>query len=76
MNAHTVDPIALIFGLLFALTGMAIITDEVFEQVDVTAITGLGIAIVGMLLVMTLVVQQIRSSRPSDEATEQPSDEF
>jgi len=63
MNAHEIDPVALVFGLLFALSGVAVLTDRATEQVDVTALTGAGVAVVGVVLAVLLVVRLVQADR-------------
>ena len=72
MQTHPVDPIALVAGLLFTFTGLAVIADRLWDGVDVTAVTAAGVAVVGLLLAVVVVVRQLDDRQP-DEATE-PSD--
>ncbi len=60
MDTHQLDPVALIFGLLFTLTGAAVMTDRATEGIDVTAITSLGVAVVGVILAVMIILRLIR----------------
>ena len=59
MQIHPVDPVALVAGLLFTFTGLAVIADRVWDGVDVTAITAAGVAVVGLLLAIVVVTRQL-----------------
>ena len=59
MHTHDLDPVALIAGLLFTFTGLAVVADRIWEDVDVTAITGAGVALVGLALLAAIVVRQL-----------------
>ncbi len=63
MKAHEIDPVALVFGLLFTLSGAAVLTDRADQRLDVTAITGVAIAIVGLALAVMLVVRLVCHER-------------
>ncbi len=69
MDTHQLDPVALIFGLLFALTGAAVMTDRATEGLDVTAITSVGVAVVGVILVAMIILRLIRDEPRPDPAS-------
>ena len=70
MDTHPIDPIALIAGLFFGLTGLAIIADRQWDDVDVTAFTAAGVMLIGLLLLGLVVARFVRSSTtPADSDT-------
>ncbi len=66
MKLHPLDPVGLIAGLLFALSGLAIIADQQWGDVDVTAVTAAGVSAVGLLLVALIVHRYVREDPPAD----------
>ena len=62
MDTHPVDPVALVSGLLFGLSGLAIVAHQRWEDVDVTAFTAAGVMLVGLLLVGLIVARFISSA--------------
>ena len=77
MDTHPVDPVALVAGLFFGLSGLAILAHQQWEDVDVTAFTAAGVMLIGLLLAGLIVVRFIggtgeptNGSRPdeTDEA--------
>ena len=71
MNRHPIDATALIFGLLFTLSGFAIVSDEAWPDLDTTAVVGALVGVLGLLFVTVLVMRQLREgSQPP--ATEPP----
>lgn len=60
MNRHPLDATALIFGLLFTLSGVAIISGETWPDVDTTAVLGATIGVIGLVFVAVLVLRQLR----------------
>ena len=72
MNRHPLDATALIFGLLFTLSGFAIISDEAWPSIDTTAVVGALVGALGVLFVAVLVIRQLRegSEPPSDPTSE------
>ncbi len=73
MPTHDIDPAALIAALPFTFAGLAVVADRLWEDVDVTAITGAGVAIVGLALLAAIVVRQ--TSDPDDIGRSSPPDE-
>lgn len=67
METHPIDPVALISGLLFGLAGLAILADQQWDDVDVTAFTGAGVMVIALLLGGLVVVRYVRAA-----AEEQP----
>lgn len=63
MHTHPVDPVALVGGLLFTFAGLAVIADRIWDKVDVTVITGVGVAIVGLVLAAAIVVRYLDFDR-------------
>jgi hypothetical protein len=59
MDTHPVDPVALVSGLLFGLSGLAILAHQRWEDVDVTAFTAAGVTLVGLLLAGMIVVRVV-----------------
>ncbi|MEM9518231.1 MAG: hypothetical protein AAGA37_02840 [Actinomycetota bacterium] len=74
MNRHPIDATALIFGLLFALSGVAIVSDEAWPELDTTALSGAAIGVIGVVVVGVLVSRQVRGSDPVDVAAPDPDD--
>ena len=73
METHPLDPTALISGLLFALSGLAIIANQSWDNVDVTAFVGAGVGLLGIVLVAVLLARHLgEGSRPPEpeESTE------
>lgn len=70
MNRHPIDATALIFGLLFTLSGFAIVSDEVWPDIDTTAVVGAVVGALGLVFVTALVMRQLRegSQPPVDES--------
>ena len=60
MNRHPIDATALIFGLLFTLSGFAIVSDEVWPDIDTTAVVGAVVGALGLVFVTALVMRQLR----------------
>ena len=79
MNRHPLDATALIFGLLFTLSGIAIISDEAWPDIDTTAVVGATVGVIGIGFVATLVLRQLREGSPppapADPVTSGPIDE-
>lgn len=77
MNRHPVDATALIFGLLFLLSGIAILSDEAWPDIDTTAVVGATIGVIGVAFVTVLVLRQLRegsqppATEPVSVATEE-----
>jgi len=59
MHTHDIDPVALVAGLLFTFAGLAVVADRIWDDVDVTAITGAGVAVVGLALLAAIIVRQL-----------------
>lgn len=77
MNRHPIDATALIFGLLFTLSGFAIVSDEVWPSIDTTAVVGAIVGALGLLFVTALVMRQLREgSQPpaADSASVETED--
>ncbi len=70
MKPHRLDPTALIGGLLFALSGFAIVADQTWEDLDVAAVVGAGVGVLGIFLIVLLVARQLRaeSEPPATES--------
>ncbi len=77
MDTHPIDPVALIAGLLFGLSGLAILADQQWDDVDVTAFTAAGVMLVGLLLAGIIVVRFVRSTieSPPTDRSAGPDDE-
>ncbi len=60
METHRLDPTALIAGLLFSLSGLAIIADQTWDDIDVTAFVGAGVGVLGIFLVIVLLARHLR----------------
>ena len=70
MKTHPLDPTALVSGLLFALSGLAIIADQSWDSIDVTAFVGAGVGVLGVFLVVVLLARQLREgSTPPDQVS-------
>ncbi|MEO0492121.1 MAG: hypothetical protein AAF081_01745 [Actinomycetota bacterium] len=76
MTRHPLDATALIFGLLFALSGVAIISDEAWPTIDTTAVVGATVGVLGIAFVVVLVLRQLRegSQPPATEPLTPPSE--
>ena len=76
MTRHPLDATALIFGLLFTLSGFAIISDEAWPELDTTAVVGAVVGALGVIFITVLLLRQLRagSQPPADEPT--PVDPF
>ena len=57
MDTHPIDPVALIAGLFFGLAGLAILADQRWDDVDVTAFTAAGVMLMGLLLVGVVIMR-------------------
>ena len=68
MNRHPLDATALIFGLLFTLSGFAIVSESAWPELDTTAAVGAVVGILGVVFVAVLVMRQVRESNqpPAD----------
>lgn len=75
MNRHPLDATALIFGLLFALSGVAIVSDEAWPDIDTTAVLGATVGVLGLGFIATLVLRQLRegSQPPAVEPVAAPN---
>ena len=62
MDTHPIDPVALVAGLLFALSGAAIIAERNWDDVDVTALTAAGVAVAGIVLAAAIVSRYLRDA--------------
>lgn len=62
MDSHPIDPVALVAGLLFSLSGAAIIAERNWDDVDVTALTAVGVALAGILLAAAIVSRYLRDA--------------
>lgn len=72
MDTHPIDPVALISGLFFGLAGLAILADQQWDEVDVTAFTAAGVMLIGLLLLGLVIANFIRGSAdpgPADRDT-------
>ncbi len=63
MKAHETDPVALVFGLLFTLRGAAVLTDRATQRLDVTAITGVAVVVVGLILAVMMIIRLVRGEK-------------
>ncbi len=70
MTRHPLDPTALIIGLLFALSGLAIVADAAWPELDTTAVVGATVGGLGVLFVVVLVMRQLRDGSRTPEAGE------
>ena len=59
MEPHPIDPVALVFGLLIGLGGLAIFADQQWDDVDVTAFAGAGVLVIALLLAGAVIVRQL-----------------
>lgn len=66
MDSHPLDPSALVFGLLFAIAGAAIFADRQWGDVDMTAFTAAGVAVVGLLLAGLVVARYLTEPNPDE----------
>ncbi len=73
MKTHPLDPVALIFGLLLTLSGVAILADKQWEDLDVTALTAAVVAVVALALTAMIVYRFVRDAAESDH---EPSGDF
>ena len=63
MKTHPVDPVALVAGLLFTLSGLVLLADEHWADLDVTALSAAGLTAIGLILAIAVIV---RFTRPTD----------
>ena len=61
MDTHPTDPTALIAGLFFGFAGLAILADQQWEEVDVTAFTAAGVMLTGLLLLGLVIARSVRA---------------
>ena len=61
MVTHPTDPTALIAGLFFGFAGLAILADQEWEEVDVTAFTAAGVMLTGLLLLGLVIARSVRA---------------
>ena len=61
MVTHPTDPTALIAGLFFGFAGLAILADQQWEEVDVTAFTAAGVMLTGLLLLGLVIARFVRA---------------
>ena len=61
MDTHPTDPTALIAGLFFGFAGLAILADQQWEEVDVTAFTAAGVMLTGLLLLGLVIARFVRA---------------
>lgn len=59
MDKHSFDPIALIAGLFFGLAGIAMIADQQWDDLDVTAFTAAGVMVIGLVLAAMIVARYV-----------------
>ena len=62
MDSHELDPVALVVGLLFTFAGLAVLADRLWEDVDVTTITGVGVAVVGLVLAGAIIARYLTTN--------------
>jgi len=62
MNRHPLDPTPLILGLLFAISGLAIVADAAWPELDTTAVVGATVGGIGVAFVIVLVMRQLREN--------------
>lgn len=62
MTRHPLDATALIFGLLFTLAGIAILSEETWPSIDTTAVVGAWVGSLGLLFIAVLVLRQVRTT--------------
>jgi hypothetical protein len=65
MDTHPFDPIALIAGLFFGLAGLALLADQQWDDLDVTAFTAAGVMVIGLVLAGMIVARFVLSD-PTD----------
>ena len=65
MTIHSLDPTALIIGLLYALSGLAIVANSQWDDIDITAFTAAGATVVGLLLVVMIIARLLRDTSES-----------
>ncbi len=73
MKPHQLDITALIGGLLFALSGFAIVADQVWAELDVTAVVGAGVGVLGVFLIVLLITRQLKAESEAPETTSNES---
>ena len=61
MDTHPTEPTALIAGLFFGFAGLAILADQQWEEVDVTAFTAAGVMLTGLLLLGLVIARSVRA---------------
>lgn len=66
MESHPVDPVALVGGLFLGLSGLAILADRQWDDVDVAAFTAAGVVLIGLLLAGLVVVRSLVPTMPPD----------
>ena len=66
MDTHSTDPIALISGLFFGLAGLAILANQQWDDVDVTAFTAAGVMLIGLLLLGLVIARFVSDSVEPD----------
>ena len=64
MKTHPVDPVALVAGLLFTLSGLVLLADEHWADLDVTAVSAAGLTAIGLILAIAVVVRVTRTGEP------------
>jgi len=62
MNRHPLDPTPLILGLLFVISGLAIVADAAWPELDTTAVVGATVGGIGIAFVVVLVTRQLREN--------------
>ena len=62
MDTHPTDPTALIAGLFFGFAGLAILADQQWEEVDVTAFTAAGVMLIGLLLLGVVIARAVQAT--------------
>ena len=61
MDTHPTDPTALIAGLFFGFAGAALLADQQWQEVDVTAFTAAGVMLTGLLLLGLVIARFVRA---------------
>ena len=59
MKPHTVDPVALVAGLLFTFAGLAVVADRAWDELDVATVTAASVAVVGLALAVVIVARAL-----------------
>lgn len=72
MKTHPLDPVALIAGLFFLLSGVAMLADRQWDDLDVTALTAAVVAVVALALTGMIVYRFVRDVAESSH--EPPGD--